>query len=156
LNRLGTTGTAGLRPDPGDDHFDLDNVQQSVFFCRLLSAWGLAERGPGRPRGSAFVEGEEVFACFLAIFVRLKAEPNAIDLVCTGHFDTLQKLFCTDKTAGRVAQGAPQAPLGPGGGGLVGARTPPPDLVTGKGGTRVTPPTHPPPSCVRLASILMP
>jgi len=50
----------------------------------------------------AFVEGEEVFACFLAIFVRLKAEPNAIDLVCTGHFDTLQKLFCTDKTAGRV------------------------------------------------------
>lgn len=50
----------------------------------------------------SFVERDEVFPCFLALFSRLKAEPTCIDLVCTGHFDALQKLFCAKKTPERI------------------------------------------------------
>eukprot|EP00668_Euglena_longa_P041812 GGOE01055084.1.p1 GENE.GGOE01055084.1~~GGOE01055084.1.p1 ORF type:complete len:589 (+),score=179.12 GGOE01055084.1:767-2533(+) len=52
----------------------------------------------------SFVERDEVIPCFLALFTRLNAEANATDLVCTGHFDALLKLFCTDKTAKRIDQ----------------------------------------------------
>jgi hypothetical protein len=50
----------------------------------------------------AFVQQDEIYPCLVALFKCLKAQPNAIDLVCTGHFDALQKLFCTNKTAERI------------------------------------------------------
>uniref|UniRef100_A0A7S1NLV2 Eukaryotic translation initiation factor 4 gamma 2 n=1 Tax=Eutreptiella gymnastica TaxID=73025 RepID=A0A7S1NLV2_9EUGL len=77
-----------------------DSFADLLVHCLLGDTFSWDEINYLIPKELIF--SDEIWNMVHSLFKRLKCEPNAVALCCSGHFDIMQKLFDTSKTTDRV------------------------------------------------------